>query len=170
MCELQRKQKESGTSLRMIRVSEVTELDIEEVEADPQKGDMADDWARQATLFDSRDQAEQRTALEQIPYRFRYRYRCEDRACGGHFQSIVDWEMAQLFRRVRRRDDWRDQIRNKWLTEMCGEKKETAFIVGNQHQAPVAFIVLGIWWPPVDAMEQSGQLQLPNGFDSQTEP
>lgn len=166
MCGLQRQQKEDGTSLLMIRVTDVSELDIEEVEPDPQKGDMADDWARQASLFDSDDRANQRTALEQIPYRFRYRYRCEDSDCNGHLQSIVDWEIAQLFRRVRHCGDWQDQIRSKWLTEMCSEGKETAFIVGNQHQAPLSFIVLGVWWPPVDAREQAGQLRLSNGFDS----
>lgn len=165
MCGLQRQQREDGTSLRMIRVSEVEELEIEEAETDPEKGQRADEWARQGSLLDSSDQAEQRTALEQIPYRFLYRYRCEDAKCKGHRQSIVDWEIAQLFRRVRRYEDWQDQIRNKWLTEMCGEGKETALIVGNQHQAPVAFIVLGVWWPPVEDREQNGQLPLSNGFD-----
>jgi hypothetical protein len=27
-------------------------------------------------------------------------------------------------------------------------KRDTAFFVGNQHQHPTAFMVLGVWWPP----------------------
>jgi hypothetical protein len=32
---------------------------------------------------------------------------------------------------------------------MCGPTKDTAFIVGNQHQYRQGFLVLGVWWPPL---------------------
>lgn len=32
---------------------------------------------------------------------------------------------------------------------MCGAEKDTALIVGNQHLHRNAFLVLGVWWPPV---------------------
>jgi len=51
--------------------------------------------------------------------------------------------------------DWRDLIRAKWFDQMCGPDRDTAFIVGNQHQHPGGFLILGVWWPP-----RSDQLSL----------
>jgi hypothetical protein len=132
----------------MFRVHEVSDLVIEEVERDPEKGRMAQAWAAQGSLLDAGELKQQREALEQIPFRFQYRYRCSDSDCRGHLQSIVDWEIVQLFRNVRDQAEWKQLIREKWLDQMCGAGKDTAFIVGNQHQYPDGFLVLGVWWPP----------------------
>lgn len=148
MCAARRAQRENGTSLQMFRVREVSDLVIEEVERDPEKGRMAEAWAAQGSLLDAGELKQQREALEQIPFRFQYRYRCSDSDCRGHLQSIVDWEIVQLFRNVRDHADWKQRIRQKWLDQMCGADKDTAFIVGNQHQYPDGFLVLGVWWPP----------------------
>lgn len=148
MCAVRRAQREDGTSLQMFRVCEVSDLVIEEVERDPEKGRMAEAWAAQGSLLGAGELKQQREALEQIPFRFQYRYRCLDSNCRGHLQSIVDWEIVQLFRNVRCRAEWKELIREKWLGQMCGADKDTAFIVGNQHQYPDSFLVLGVWWPP----------------------
>lgn len=43
-------------------------------------------------------------ALEEIPYRFRYRYTCHDEpGCQGHHQRLLDWELGQSYR------SWRDK-------------------------------------------------------------
>jgi hypothetical protein len=160
MCAVRRAQREDGTSLQMFRVREVSDLVIEEVERDPEKGRMAKAWAAQGSLLDAGELKQQREALEQIPFRFQYRYRCSDNDCGGHLQSIVDWEIVQLFRNVRGRAGWKELIRKKWLDQMCGSDKDTAFIVGNQHQHPDGFLVLGVWWPP-----KSKQLSLADPGD-----
>jgi hypothetical protein len=148
MCAVRRAQRECSTSLQMFRVREVSDFVIDEVERDPEKSRMAEAWAAQGSLLDEGELEQQREALEQIPFRFQYRYRCSDRDCRGHLQSIVDWEIAQLFRNVRGQAEWRQLIREKWLDQMCGADKDTAFIVGNQHQYPDGFLVLGVWWPP----------------------
>ena len=161
MCAVRRAQREKGTSLQMFRVQEVSDLVIEEVERDPEKGRMAEAWAAQGSLLDAGELKQQREALEQIPFRFQYRYRCSDSDCRGHLQSIVDWEIVQLFRNVRGRAEWKELIRKKWLDQMCGADKDTAFIVGNQHQYPDGFLVLGVWWPPKSqqlALADSGDL------------
>lgn len=144
----------------MFRVHDVADLVIEEVERDPQKSEMAEAWAAQGSLLDAGELQQQRKALEQLPFRFQYRYRCSDGACQGHLQSVVDWEIVELFRNVRDRANWKELIRQKWLDQMCGTDKETAFIVGNQHQYPDGFLVLGVWWPP-----KSSQLSLTNSAD-----
>lgn len=147
MCAIRDAQKRDETSLRMFRPAEVLDFEIEEVEADPKKSQQAADWAAQLSLG-STDMELQRKALEQMPFRFLYRYRCSDRDCPTHRQSIVDWEVAALYRNVRDNADWREQMRAQWLDLMCAPDKETAFIVGNQHQYPDGFLVLGVWWPP----------------------
>jgi hypothetical protein len=149
----------------MFRPREVTELVVEEVERDPEKSEMAEAFAAQASLLGDADLQQQRRALEQIPYRFQYRYLCAADGCPGHLQSIVDWEIAAHFRRIRDRNDWRQKMRERWLDEMCGPGKETAFIVGNQHQHPDGFLVLGVWWPPADPTREAGQLSLSDTGD-----
>lgn len=149
MCWLRERQREDGTSLGAFRPWRVEAF---EAEAD------ADDWsdrqleiAQQPSLF-----FPVRDSLEKIPYRFRYRWRCGT-VCNGHAQSIVDWELASAFRR------WRDlydestlleKLREKWLDEICGPDKDTVFFVGNQHQHPESFLVLGTFWPPKERAAQ----------------
>ncbi|HXV04846.1 MAG TPA: hypothetical protein VFP23_02950 [Solirubrobacterales bacterium] len=160
MCAIRRAQQETKTSLGMFRVHDVSDLVIEEVERDPEKSEMAEAWAAQGSLLDAGELQQQRKALEQIPFRFQYRYRCSDGGCQGHLQSIVDWEIVELFRNVRDRTNWRELIRKKWLDQMCGADRDTAFIVGNQHQYPDGFLVLGVWWPP-----KTQQLSLADAID-----
>jgi hypothetical protein len=93
-----------------------------------------------------------KTQLEKIPFRLSYRYRCANTSCKGHEQTIIDWEAAQAFRNFRRlygEEEGLPRMRDKWLEEMCGPTKNTHFFVGNQHQHPPAFLVLGVFWPPV---------------------
>jgi hypothetical protein len=151
MCGLLREEKEDRTSLRILRPQEVLDLKIEEVEPDPEKGEMATAWTAQANLLEAPERQAQRKALEQIPYKFKYVYKCTDPGCEKHTQSIVDWEIAQLYRRERHKADWKQLIRTKFLDEMCGPAKDIAFIVGNQKLYRNAFLVLGIWWPPTRA-------------------
>lgn len=107
MCELRRAEKENRTSLAIFRPAEMLDLVIEEVEPNPDKGDRAEAWAAQAQLLEPSERQQQRKALEQIPYRFKYHYRCSDANCTTHTQSIVDWEIVQLYRQVRHRDNWK---------------------------------------------------------------
>jgi hypothetical protein len=153
MCELRRMQRSHGTSLGIFRPAEVQDVRIEPADVAVEKQRIAEAWAAQGSLLDAiadrpgeRDQ--QVKALEIMPYAFKYRYRCSDSACGGHEQSIIDWEIAQFYRQVRNASDWQERVRAKWLTVLCGPDKDTAFIVGNQHQHPGSFLVLGVWWPP----------------------
>lgn len=143
MCEALSRQKSDGTSLAAFRPGEILDLlvDDEEDEWAPEKAGVA----AQPSLFFPGKQG-----LEKIPHRFRYVYRCSTSGCRGHTQSMIDWELAQAYR------EWRvkygesmvlDHIRRKFLEEMCGPTKDTVFFVGDQHQYPGAFLVLGFFWP-----------------------
>jgi hypothetical protein len=145
MCELRRRQEKDGVSLGVFKPADVEEFtwDQEEAEWSPEKKGII---SQPSLLLPTK------TGLEKIPYRFRYRYRCSDSKCNGHHQSIIDWELAALYRKAQWLYDTEEvrleKIAQKWLDEMCGPKKDTHFFVGNQHQYPEGFLVLGVFWPP----------------------
>jgi hypothetical protein len=143
MCEIRRRRETDGTSLGVFRPAELLDFEVEEDRTpwDPEKQGRVD----QTSLL-----MPGKTALEKVPYRFRYRYRCADDACKGHRQSVIDWEIGAAFR------NWRDEhgeeraielIRRKWGEQMWGAKRDTFFYAGNQHDAPDGFLVLGVFWP-----------------------
>ena len=61
----------------------------------------------------------------------------------------TDWEMMQSYRKWRRDygDGWEAAFRQKYEREMS-DKFDTHFFVGNLHQYPNAWIVVGIFYPP----------------------
>lgn len=83
--------------------------------------------------------------LEFSPFTFKLAYRCQSASCKGHEQSIVDWEISEAWRTWRQRypADYLDRIEEKWLGLVDPERLPALF-VGNQHQAPQGFLVLGI--------------------------
>lgn len=147
MCEIQRLQRDSGKSLGMFRPASVDDFIVEDVPGE---------WTgrkREALgqgMFWSRD----KKRLEKIPFTFLYRYHCADPGCKGHKQSILDWEIAELYRNVRRKHSDKEEIkaliRRKFLDELCGEGKDTHFFVGNMAKRKQNFVVLGVFWPPKD--------------------
>lgn len=145
MCEIQKQQKEHGKSLGVFRPRLVTDILIEDDRADwSGKKQVALD---QLTFFDP-----QTTTLEKIPLKFKYKYFCQDEDCPGHVQSIIDWEIMELYRKVRASADdpaeIKEKIRQKYLEELCGPDRDTHFFVGNHSQHRASFMVLGVFWPP----------------------
>ena len=103
----------------------------------------------------------QKDLLEQSPVIAKFRYKCESRGCKGHGQSLIDWESGQLARRNRGRgvEEMLRLHRERFLDEICGPGGDTHFYVGNMHQHPTDFLVLGVWWPAGTASRQ-GLLEL----------
>lgn len=143
MCEVLARQSESGMSLAMTRPVQVDELDIvPHAEFDEVKAGLAG----QGGLF-----GPAKMPLEPAPYTAKYLYRCGEPTCRGHTQGLIDWEFVEASRSWRSRypePELRERLREKWLEQMCGPDKDTVFFVGNQHQAPRGFLVLGVFWPP----------------------
>jgi hypothetical protein len=142
MCAVKQAQREAGTSLGAFRPHTV-------IDVIPKKE--ADDWSAE-----DRDKLSQMTlwgpnkkVLEKIPWRWRMRYSCG--AGCTHTQTIIDWEIGEAWRSWRHLyppDEVPLRIRDQWLNDLCGESKDTVFFVGNQHQHPGSFLLLGIFWPP----------------------
>ncbi|GAB3219388.1 hypothetical protein GCM10027447_02130 [Glycomyces halotolerans] len=78
-----------------------------------------------------------------------YRYTCHERGCNGHRQQILDWEFVALQRHLaqHRDDSAKEQLRAKFLDEMCAPDRDTAFYVGNMAARPRVFSALGVYWP-----------------------
>jgi hypothetical protein len=98
-----------------------------------------------------------KSPLKSAPFIAKYRYRCRSGACPGHEQTLIDWESGVLARKNLHKgsDEARRLHRERFLTEMCGPGRATHFFVGNQHQYPQSFLVLGVWWPPRGSGQQA---------------
>jgi hypothetical protein len=159
MCELiARNRSGSGPgtpSVAVVRTSEPPDLLIDEREAQ-----RLDEWrqrakaiAAQRSLFDEPEAT--KPDFEVIPWRFRYAYRCLAPSCNGHKQTIVDWEAVELWRNVRHQADWQQKMRRKFVDELWAPNRQSVLFVGNMEQRPWNFLVLGVFWPPLQDLQQS---------------
>lgn len=144
-CKIQEDRKSHNISLGMFKPERVT------FTAKPFKTEDQDERGlsyKQGDIFHG-----PKKPIEQIPFDFRYSFHCDGTSdCPGHDLMIVDWELNQSFRR------WRykykpeqvllEKINQRWLGEMCSDKKDTNFFVGNVKRFPDTFMVLGVFYPP----------------------
>jgi hypothetical protein len=103
--------------------------------------------ATEPTLFNPDGLAE----LQPLPYRIKFRYRCEEPGCKGHNQELIDWELgaAGLYWPSKYGSRTAEMIEQKWSEMTDASKKDVHFYVGNQHQRRQTFSVCGIWSPPL---------------------
>lgn len=159
MCELNRGQRSGAAvpSLAMIR-PRVHDVEVVDTPGFSEAQRQLAQMAAEADLF-----GEAREPLEPPPFTVRYRYSCTDPSCTTHSQTCVDWEVGAAGRSWLRRaprEVVRQQLRAKFLDELCGPDRDTWFFVGNQHQHPQSYLVLGVYWPPREPSDGSEQLAL----------
>ena len=153
LVEMNRSGSGPGTpSLGVVRPRETPTLEITKRDQDQldKWNSYAEAAANRRSLFD--DPEVQRPRFEVIPWRFRYHYRCRNMGCKGHQQTVVDWEVAALWRKVRWNQNWREMIRSKFEQDLW-DGKDSVLFVGNQEQRPWGFLVLGVFWPPAGAVQ-----------------
>jgi hypothetical protein len=87
--------------------------------------------------------------LEKIPFKFQYRFSCDEPDCKTHTLSCTDWEMAEAWRAWRNQygDKWEEKFRQRFETEMI-EKLDTHFFVGTIKAHPNTWIIVGLFYPP----------------------
>ncbi len=151
MCQIQKIQRSTRLSMGIFKPKEV--LDLVQENAEKQE------WSRRDLAKLKRKDlflTKENKLLERIPYNWKYVYRCADPACKKpHRQTIIDWEIHQLYRNLRRKgisdpEEIHRQIRRKFLDELCGSSRDTYFITGNMVKHPRTFLILGVFWPPKD--------------------
>ena len=141
MCDLQ-VQPQDVCSLGIVRPATVGDFTVEEVDRD---------WKpKWRTLFaQERLFGPSQKPLEKIPYKFSYIFNCEHPGCPGHKMMIEDWEVAQLYRRMRDKYDEQvavQKVKDKFLGQMCGHAVDTHFFVGTVLKYGT-WVVLGVFWP-----------------------
>jgi hypothetical protein len=89
--------------------------------------------------------------LEKIPYSFSFKFTCEEAGCRGHEMEITDWEIGQLYRRMRDKykseDVATEKVRQKLFDELCAPGIDTHLFVGTMHTHPKTWIILGVFYP-----------------------
>ena len=147
MEELREIQDRDNTSLGVFKPKVVTDLKVSEDDADWKPEYLAE--LRQNRLWETRKAS--LTPLRKVPFKFHYLFQCDDERCNGHRMSIHDWEVGRLFWRCVDSGDSHDvaaaKVRERFLTDICGNDKDTYFFVGTVHGHPKSWIVLGTFYP-----------------------
>lgn len=149
LCQIRRDQAKHGTSLGVFRPAEIKDFRLVEAEGWSPWQEM---MASQMNIFDP-----ERKRLEEVPYRFIYRFRCADDACREHKIGLLDWEAGAAYLNWRRRYPpgvLEEKIREKWWGDIAGPGKDLHFFVGNMHKRPAQFMLLGAFYPPHGVMGQ----------------
>ena len=146
MCYIQEEQIRSGLSLGVFKPKKVLDFNWEPESSEWSPQELGK--IMQSDLF----MTSAKEPLEKIPFTFRYKYTCEDCRSGQfHHMKIVDWELIQFFRKMRRNcatlADCLKTVRSKWLDDIASDKNDLYFFTGNMLAHPNAFLILGVFWP-----------------------
>jgi hypothetical protein len=156
--------KNRGTTLGLLRPTEVLGLDITPVDkpdwTDKEKEKLLQ-HQRQAGLFDDAD-AKSIAMLRKLPFDFHYRYAC---AIGDEVREyrhkIVDWEAGALYWNCRRREsNWEVAFRAKLELELPA--RDFMFLMGTIHRFPDQWLIVSLIYPP---KPPSGTLRQGSLFD-----
>ena len=146
MCKIQREREDAQKSLGIFKPAMVEDFIFEPGEKEWSDADR--NLLSQLKLFGN-----DKNILEKIPYKFKIKYKCFDLNCKGHFQGIIDWETAQLYRNLKKKDRGSiiiEKIKSKYLDDVCKSDKDFYFIVGNSLKGPKSFSIISIFSPPKD--------------------
>lgn len=90
------------------------------------------------------------TPLEPPQLQVQYKWHCMDPDCNGHTQSSCDWEVGVAARSwsTKYGSDLHEAMLKTFRDRMLDPAKNTHFFVGNQHQWPSTFMILGTYYPP----------------------
>ena len=148
MEDLRDRQKIDGTSLGVFRPKKVNDIVISEDEPDWKPNFKA--ALQQARIWETRTES-LRNPPRKVPFKFQYRYECDDSRCNGHKMMIEDWEVGALFWKLVDQGESHtsaaNKVKTKFLDDLCGQDKNTHFFVGTVLAHPTSWIVLGLFYP-----------------------
>jgi hypothetical protein len=134
--------KDNAPSLALIRPTRIVSFQL--------KPKTESDWRReqQAKLAQVALFHMPMEPLEYIPCNFVYHFYCAGQDCRGHHMSVVDWEVAQSYRKWKQTypDKWEWQMQQKYFQELPG--KDLQFFVGTQKKWPKTWSIVGLYYPP----------------------
>jgi len=142
MCWLETR-KQHECSLGIIRPKEVSDFKVE-----PTDYEWKPRWKKlfqELQLF-----GPERKPLEKIPYKFSYVFKCEEPTCRGHKKMIEDWEIGELYRKMRNK--FKDEkiavekVKERFFDLVCAPNIDTHFFVGTVLKYG-SWVILGAFWP-----------------------
>lgn len=142
MCTLNAKD-QTQKSLGIIRPTRVREFIVE-----PAERDWKPEW--KALFSQQLLLGPAQKPLEKIPYKFSYVFDCEEPGCKGHRMMIEDWEVGELYRKMR--DKFKNEgiaaekVKERFLGEICAPDRDPHFFVGTVLKFGT-WVVLGVFWP-----------------------
>lgn len=144
-CDILKESEESGTSLGTFKPHRIA--------FKRKKLKLQDEAERDACYAQLSFYNKSKQAVEEIPFDFRYQFFCQGKDdCPGHDLPIIDWEIGQAYRlwRYNYRDEavLLEKIKERWLDNLCADKCDTYFFVGNMKRFRQNFMILGVFYPP----------------------
>ena len=142
--DLRDQQANYHTSLGVIRPKEITSFSIEKADKD---------WSpKQLAKLDQQDlfALKQGTRLEKIPFDFYYDFICDDPRCHGHHMKVLDWEVAQSYRKWSRRvtqDEWEKKMKEMY-DDRVRHSFDSLFFLGTLAKYPTTWTIGGIFFAP----------------------
>jgi hypothetical protein len=147
MEELWDRQDEDNTSLGILRPREVSDLVI--TPDSPEWKQSFLDQLRQTRLWDTRTKSKK--PPRKMPWRFQYRFWCDDARCKGHKMTNEDWEVGALYWKLvdqgATTEEATKKVKQKFLDEICAPENETYFYVGTVLNHPKSWLVIGTFYP-----------------------
>lgn len=147
MEELRERQEVDNTSLGIFKPKEVTDLVV--TADDPEWKQSFIYELRQTRLWDTRTKSKE--PPRKVPWRFQYRFRCDDSRCNGHKMTNEDWEVGALYWNLvdggATPDEAAAKVKQKFLEQICAPDRETYFYVGTVLNYPKSWLVIGTFWP-----------------------
>lgn len=144
---LKEAQKEDNTSLGIFRPKVIEDFVVKE-EAERDWKQSALDAIKQERLWETRGAS--REPVRKLPYKFSYKFRCDDDRCTGHTMMNEDWELGRLYWRHIDQGDSEEEaiagVRQRFFTEMCAPTNETYLFVGTI-LGRGTWVVLGTYYP-----------------------
>lgn len=127
--DLQDQQGAKNVSLGIFKPKEVIDFVIEESDKD---------WdEKKKSIVGQKGLFQKRSSLEKIPYKFSYRFSCNDGRCKGHKLIVLDWEAGESYRKFK--DIYKgeqltlEKMKDKWLNYFF-RKRESYFVVGTDSE------------------------------------
>lgn len=146
MEELHDLQRLDRTSLGVLRPKEIIDLEISRDEEDwkPQFVEAL----KQQRLWD--DRTATREPPRKVPWKFHYRFNCDDNRCTGHKMMIEDWEVGALYLNCIDKgatpEEAAAKVKAKFFDQMCATDQDTHLFVGTV-LAHATWVVIGVFWP-----------------------
>ena len=150
MEDLQERQESDQTSLGIFKPRNVRDLVIQPDSSDWNPKFLAS--LRQYRIWEDRTNSGE--PPRKVPFKFMYRFHCNDEKCNGHKMSIIDWEVGALFWRMvdqgMTHESAAEEVKRKFLDDLCGNDKDTHFFVGTILDYPKSWVILGVYYPKVE--------------------